>query len=59
MAHSGDSNKGTSAGHTFMDLAAPNGTALPDPGARPDNDPTWPRRYQQYLESVTKVQKFS
>jgi hypothetical protein len=58
MPHTGDSNKGTSSGHTFSDIAVPNANAV-DPGARNLQDPTWVQRHQQYLEATTPQQKFS
>jgi len=45
-------------GHTQMDLVQP-AQALPDPGPRKDDGPTWPARYQQFLESTKVQQKFS
>lgn len=60
MAHSGDSNRGNSSGHTFMDLVQPaTAGTVANPGARVDNDPTWQRKNQQYVESITQQQKFS
>jgi hypothetical protein len=60
MAHSGDSNKGTSCGATFLDIVTPaTAGTVANPGARVDNDPTWQRKNQQYIESVTQQQKFS
>ena len=49
---------GVASGHTQMTLVKP-AVALPDPGPRNLSDPTWPRRYQQYLESIQISEKFS
>ena len=58
MAHIGDSNKGTSSGHTFNDVVVPNANAV-DPGPRNPNDPTWQQRHQQWLEATPPQQKVS
>jgi hypothetical protein len=58
MAHTGDSNKGTSSGHTFSDLVTPNAT-FPNPGARNTSDPSWVRRNQEWQEATTPQQKFA
>jgi hypothetical protein len=58
MAHSGDSNKGTSSGHTFVDIVIPNAAAV-NPGGRNLQDPQWVRRNQEYLEGTTPQPKYS
>jgi hypothetical protein len=46
------------SGQTQMCLVKP-AVALPDPGPRNPNDPTWPQRYAAYLQSIQIEPKFS
>jgi hypothetical protein len=45
------------SGHTQVCLVQP-AVALPDPGPRNLNDPSWPRRYQQFIESTQILPKY-
>jgi hypothetical protein len=52
------STSGQASGHTQMQIVVP-ATALADPGARNLADPSWPAKYQAYLESITPTPKYS
>ncbi len=51
------SNGGQASGHTQLQMVQP-AVALPDPGPRNFNDPTWPARNAAYQQSVQLTQKF-
>ena len=58
LVNHGTADAGNQCGYPLLDLVQPT-PALPDPGPRNLADPTWPQRYQQFLESTTVQQKFS